>query len=76
MIIMFGIYLPELLGIFCPFSWNVLAKVLISFVANFIIRLHLRLKVAKKLAKEVDLKEVQTNINLIKAPGINNRTRV
>ena len=27
-----------------------------------------RLKVAKKLAKEVDLKEVQQNINLIKTP--------
>lgn len=27
-----------------------------------------RLKVAKKLSKEVDRKEVQTNINLIKAP--------
>lgn len=28
-----------------------------------------RLKVSKKLAKEVDLKEVQQNINLIKGPG-------
>ena len=33
------------------------------------ISFHLRLRVSKKLAKEVDLKEVQQNINLIKGPG-------
>ena len=54
------------------FSLKILLEFLIVLIytKSFIFIIIIRLKVSKKLAEEADLKEIETNINLIKPkPG-------